>query len=379
VIKVTLCIPTLDRSGAEKQLTLLACGLPRDEFNVQVIALTRGGAYESVLRDSGIPQTVLHKRFKFDPLALWKLRRLISDLRPDIFHTWLFTANAYGRLATGKRPRSTVIVSERCVDTWKSGWQHWLDRKQVSRTTRLVANSQSVAEFYRQKGFPADRIIVIPNGVAIPDTSDVQREHVLARLDIPADAVIIGFVGRLARQKRIDDLIWAMELLKQLNERTYFLIIGDGPECERLIRFTRDIRRENCIRFAGHRDDVPELLKIMDVFWLASDFEGQSNSVMEAMVAGIPVVASDIPPNRELIIDGETGYLVKLGDRAAFAQATNRLLADRSLLQRMGTASRQRMRAEFSVEKMVNAHAALYREVVAGSQTALSSKGTVAN
>ena len=134
--RVLLVIPTLDQSGAEKQLTLLATGLPRDQFDVRVVALTRGGPYAENLERHGIPVTILAKRWKFDPFCLWRLRRVIRDWQPAIIHTWLFAANAYGRMVAGGRGQPPVIVSERCVDTWKSGWQLKLDRRQIPRCLR---------------------------------------------------------------------------------------------------------------------------------------------------------------------------------------------------------------------------------------------------
>ena len=365
MIKVVLIIPTLDRSGAEKQLTLLATRLPREEFDVRVIALTRGGPYAADLDAAGVPTTVLHKRGKFDPIAFWRLSRLLKRLRPDIVHTWLFAANAYGRLLVGKRPRPKLIISERCVDSWKSGWQHWLDRKLISCTERMIGNSESVAAFYRDRGFPGDRITVIPNAIELQKTENLDRDKLLAEFGIPAGAPVVGFVGRLARQKRLDHLIWAMELLAHLDENAHFLLVGDGPERDRLVNFTRRIGLEDRIRFAGHRDDVERLLQVVDLFWLASEFEGQSNSVMEAMAAGLPVIASDIPPNRELVVDRETGFLVNPGDRAAFAQTARGLLTDLEMARQMGQMGRERMQSSFSVEKMVSAHATLYRHVLA--------------
>lgn len=365
MIRVVLLIPTLDRSGAEKQLTLLATRLPRDEFDVHVVALTRGGPYAEVLRQAGVPVTVLGKRFKFDPRTLWQLRRLIQRLNPDILHTWLFTANAYARLVTGDAPRPKVIVSERCVDSWKAGWQLWLDRKQIPRTARLVGNSQGVAEFYREQGFPAERIAVIPNAIDVPEREPIDRAAGLAEFDVPADANVVGSIGRLARQKRMDDLIWAAETLRQICPRLYFLLVGDGPERERLLQFARDIHCEPRMRFLGHRGDAARLLRLMDVFWLASGFEGMSNSLMEAMAAGLPVIASDIPANRELVIHNVNGYLVPVGDRVAYIQYADRLFQDSDLRHRLGEAGRERIRREFSIERMAAAYARLYREIAA--------------
>ena len=117
------------------------------------------------------------------------------------------------------------------------------------------------------------------------------------------------------------------------------------------------------MKFLGHRDDATRLLPAFDVFWLASDFEGLSNSIMEAMAAGLPVVASDIPPNRELVVDGQTGFLGPVGDRVAFAQLAERILLNPTLAQQLGSAGRERIAAHFSVEKMVAGYSQLYHEV----------------
>jgi glycosyltransferase involved in cell wall biosynthesis len=364
LIKLVLLIPTLDRSGAEKQFTLLATRLPRDEFDVHAVALTRTGPYESVLRDAGVRLTTLHKRVRIDPIALWRLKLLLDAERPDVLHSWIFAANAYGRLVAGNRPRPKVIVSERCVDSWKSGWQLWLDRRQIGRTTRLVGNSASVADFYRGLGVPAEKITVIPNGVEIPDGPLADRDGALAEFQIPPGSRVIGFVGRLARQKRVQDIIWAMQLLKQLTDRVYLLLVGEGPERNDLIALARHVGCENLVRFVGYRADAARLIGLCNAFWLASEFEGMSNSIMEAMAAGVPVVASDIPPNRELVVDSETGYLVRVGDSVGIAQFTDRILADPALALRLGTAGRERMRQEFSLDRMVAAHAELYRQVL---------------
>jgi len=359
-MRIVLLIPTLDRSGAEKQFTLLATRLPRDEFDVRVIALTRGGPYEEPLKAAGIPVTVLGKRFRFDPFTHRRLKRLLDELQPDVLHTWLFAGNAYGRLAAGPHPAYPVLVSERCVDTWKARWQLWVDRKLAPRATRLIGNSQSVAEFYRGIGFPADRIAVIPNGIDLPKVEAASRENVRRELGIDSETRVITYIGRLAAQKRVKDLLWAFELIREMKQQdVVFLIAGDGPLRESLERFSVSLQMGKMIRFLGHRSDAARLLAASDLFWLASDFEGLSNSLMEAMAAALPVVASDIPPNRELVVHGETGYLVPVGDSIAFTQFANRILLDADLARQLGNAGRERIRTEFSIERMVADYARL--------------------
>src|SRR5436190_20818472 len=146
LIRVTFLIPTLDRSGAEKQLVLLAAGLPRDRFLPEVIALTRGGPLEDDLERANVPVTVLGKRGKFDPRTLRVLKKRLRENPPDVLHTWLFAANAYGRMAAPKGLAVRKVVSERCVDSWKARWQLWLDRRLLGRTDALLANSESVAK-----------------------------------------------------------------------------------------------------------------------------------------------------------------------------------------------------------------------------------------
>ncbi|HID21784.1 MAG TPA: glycosyltransferase, partial [Planctomycetaceae bacterium] len=316
---------------------------------------------------AGVPVCCLHKRLKFDPFALGRLKRLLDTWLPDILHTWLFAANSYGRLVAGGRARPRVIVSERCVDVWKAGWQRWLDRRLIERAHRLVANSASVARFYRDLGVPEPRIRVIPNAVEVPGDGGLslavpQRERLLAELGFPRNAKVVGYIGRIARQKRVDDLIWAAELLRRIDDRAWFLMAGDGPEHDKMQRFAKQVGVAERIRFLGHRDDVPQLLRLIDVFWQASDFEGLSNSVMEAMAAARPVVVSDIPPNRELVTDGETGRIVPVGDRLGFAKAAARLLADSNEANRLGQAAQRRMKAEFSVSRMIEAYVDVYRE-----------------
>jgi glycosyltransferase involved in cell wall biosynthesis len=356
----------LDRCGAEKQLVLLAAGLPRDQFDVHVCALTRGGPLEQPLREAGIPVTIIGKSWKIDPWAYQRLKRHIARLQPDLVHTWIFAANAYGRLAAQAAGVKHLLAGERCVDPWKQWHELAIDRYLARGTERIVTNSSGVRDFYVERGLPADKFVIIPNGVpAFSFAAPAAREDVLAELGLPADARLIAAINRLWPQKRVKDLIWAADLLKIVNPSAHLLIVGDGPQRWRLEQYRDQCEIRDCVHLLGQRDDVPRLLPHCDCLWLGSAYEGQSNAILEAMSAGLPVIATDIAGNRDLVVPDQTGYLVPVGDRAAFARRTNALLDDPELARRLGAAGRQRVLTEFSVDKMVARHAALYQELAA--------------
>lgn len=372
-LRIALVIPTLDRCGAEKQLTLLATGLPSRDFEVHVCALTRGGPLESSLRAAGVPVTVIGKRRKLDVAAYLRLRRYLRDLRPDIAHTWLFAANSYGRLAAWEAGVPIIIAGERCVDPWKRWHELAIDRLLARVTRRIVTNSAGVRDFYVAGGLPAEKFTLIPNGIApvapaagAADAAAVRqaaRERLLGELGLPATTRLVGAVGRLWPQKRYKDLIWAAELLRWPHPDAHLVIVGEGPQGARLARYTHQIGIETHVHFLGARDDVPRLLPALDCFWLASGYEGQSNALMEAMAAGLPVVVSDIPGNRDLVVDGESGLLVPPGNKSEFARRTRRLFDDREFAQMLGRNARRRMEDEFSVRRMIERHARLYSEL----------------
>ena len=202
-------IPTLDRSGAEKQLSLLARGLPCNEFEVHVSALTRSGPLEGQLSEAGIPVTTIGKRWKINPLAYVRLRRLVSRLRPDLIHTWLFAGNAYGRVAGLACGVKHLVASERCVDLWKRPHEFLIDRYLAQRTAKIVVNSSGVREFYVARGLPDEKFEVIPNGIPPATDCTSTRSEILAELGMPDPCYLVGMIGRLWPQKRVKDAIWA--------------------------------------------------------------------------------------------------------------------------------------------------------------------------
>jgi glycosyltransferase involved in cell wall biosynthesis len=364
VLKVLHVIPTLDRSGAEKQMVLLALGLPRDRFRVEVAALTRLGPFEADLRAADIPVTLFGKRHKADLLTFARLARLIKERHFDVVQTWIFAANVYGRLAARRAGVPVVITAEMAVDLWKSRVQlaidHWLARW----TDCVVGNSKAVVEFYHTRaGIATDRLAMIPSGIDEEEPPSLDPEEVCREFNLPPSAPLALFVGRLAQQKGVEDLLAALDLLQHVLPELRTLIVGAGPLRERLEDRAAAFQLGPFVRFLGHRDDVPRLLASADLLVLPSLYEGLPNVVLEAMRFRKPVVATAAPGTTEVVVDGQTGLLVPLRNPPALARAIRKVVEDRELARRLGEAGRVRVDAEFRVETMVERFGALYERL----------------
>ncbi len=362
-LRVALVIPTLDRGGAEKQMCLLAGGLRQHGIEPHVVVLTRDGPLRQRLDDANIPVTVIGKRFSADPTAYFRLRDWLRQWRGDVVHSWLFAANAYARYAAIAAEVPVILGSERCVDLWKSSVHFAIDRYLANRSDAITTNSSGVREFYAQHGIAAEKFTVIANGIAPPVAMLVSRAEAAQRLDIDPARRWIFAVGRLWPQKRYRDLVWAAELLASLRQDTTLVIVGDGPQAGEMLRFRDATSTPEHVRLAGHRDDVGQWLHHADLFWNGSEYEGQSNAILEAMQAGVCVIASDIPGNRDLVQQGTTGRLVVAGDRADFARISHHLLDHDAERKQLAQAAQTRIAEHFTFARMVAEHAALYRRL----------------
>jgi len=363
--RIAHIISTLESDGTAGQLAMLAGALPSDEFEQHVFALAGDGPIGAKLRDAGITVHVLSGRWAADPFTLWQLRKQLARLQPDLVHTWRLDASLVGRLA------ACWVGTRRTVDTRRSlpGKTDWLprtiDRCLARCTDRFVVNTEAMCETSIEQGLPAEKMTVIPCGVAAVEPGDTARAKLLAELDLPASDRLIGVVGPFASHKRIGDLIWYFELIYVLHQDVRLLIIGEGDDRWRHERLSRLLGSKDRVLFLGQRDDVPRLLTGLDLVWHGSDRTAQPSAILEAMAAGRPVVATDTPAHRELITSEENGLLVPGGGRAEFGRATDRLLTDPALAQRLGEAARRRVLSEFSVEKMTERYLELYRTLLA--------------
>ncbi len=230
----------------------------------------------------------------------------------------------------------------------------------------MTANSESVADFYATNaGVPRNLMTVIPNGQPLPSAvaAGAAGPTLREEIGLPADARVVGFVGRLAPQKCLGDLVWAIQLLYQVIDNVYLVLVGEGPERDQLAELAQSFGCRDRIIFLGHRTDAAALTEQFDVFCLPSSFEGMSNSLMEAMAASVPVVVSDIPSNRELVEHERTGLLFNHGDGAATMMALKRVLESVELAEQLGTAGFNLIAERHSVEQMVQRHIDLYQVV----------------
>jgi glycosyltransferase involved in cell wall biosynthesis len=373
MLRVLQLIPTLDRSGAEKQMVLLAKGLPRDRFAVEVAALTRLGPLAADLQDAGIPVTLIGKTLKVDPVAGRRFLKFLRAGRFDVVHTWIFAANAHGRVASRMARVPVVITSEMAVDLWKSRAHLAIDRWLSRRTDRIVGNSQAVVDFYRdQAHIEPEKLALIRSGIGQEERGgpgmdadyEARRTRVREALGVGADAPVALFVGRLAAQKCVSDLLDAADLLQHIRPDLVTWIAGDGPD-----RMTLEARAgafellNSRVRFLGHRDDVPDLIDGADLLVLPSRYEGLPNVVLEAMMRGKPVVATAAPGTDEVVVDGETGRLVGVGDVKSLARALRDLADDPRRGAALGEAGRRRASEAFGLDRMVAEYADLYHDL----------------
>lgn len=363
--RIVYIIPTMDQGGAEKQVCLLAAQLPKSSFDVHVVLLTRGGPREAMLKAANVPYTLVGKRTKFDPTAYFRLKKVLKELRPDLVHTYLFAANAYGRAAAKACGVRCIVASERCVDPWKTMRHATIDRHQAKYTAAITTNSSGVKDFYVARGIREDLFRIIPNGIEPYSGNIASREEVSKRLGIEPQRKWVLAVGRLWPQKQYRDLVWAGEMINTLREDdTTLVIVGDGPQRAELQRYRDAISSEHKIKFVGERKDVAEIMPAFNAFWLASAYEGQSNALMEAMRAGLPCIVSDIPGNRDLIEQDVTGVLVRLNDVSDYVRQTQHCWTHPEWCERLTKAAQTRIASDFTIERMVQQHAMLYESLL---------------
>jgi len=217
-----------------------------------------------------------------------------------------------------------------------------------------------------------DRVVYIGNGVPLQAFGLSPNPNLRAELGLDAEDKVVGFIGRLVWEKGVLELLEAMQQVVKEVPQAKLLVVGDTLASDRDRRVTEHIKElidrvkvQDVIRFAGFREDIPDLLAIMDLFVLPSHREGMPRTILEAMAAGKPVVATNIRGCREEVIHGVTGLLVPVGDSDALADAILMVLSDEELTSRMGEAGRKRVVAGFDEKLVLERQLKVYHQLVA--------------
>lgn len=238
-------------------------------------------------------------------------------------------------------------------------------------TDRLFSQSQEDAQTaLRERIVPADRLQWIGNGVQVRSFVEAGADDALrAELGLQLGQPVIGFIGRLVREKGVIELIRAFGQVRAALPETRLVVVGDTLHSDRdgkakadLVRLIQSLGLEEAIVFTGHRGDIPQLLKCMQVFALPSHREGMPRSILEAMACGLPVVATDIRGCREEVVDGVTGHLVPVGDVAALARALQILLQDPGKARSMGQAGQRRALEQFDERLVLDRQMRVYQQ-----------------
>jgi glycosyltransferase involved in cell wall biosynthesis len=285
-----------------------------------------------------------------------------------VVHSFLFSENWRTRIAALAAPGARVISSERSVNTWKRWRHHALERLLIRVTDRVVANAEAIRRFLVEEGgLPASKIVVIPNGV---DTTRFaprgDRNRARAERGWGPETLVIGHTGTMVPHKGQSEVLRAVALAAKRLPSIRVVLLGDGPDRGALEALARALGLEGRIEMPGFVGDVESLLPCLDVYvHFSREREGCSNAILEAMACGLPVIATDVGGNRELVEEGRTGCLVGEEDIEAVASALVRLGLDATLRKEFGRAAARVVGERFSVPKMVGATAALYEAVCA--------------
>jgi sugar transferase (PEP-CTERM/EpsH1 system associated) len=350
--------------GIEKLILDLVGGLPPDEFEPQVAVFEGGGSLEPALLRSGVSVHDLRKREGVDPGLAIRLRRLLRRERICIVHSHNYSAWLYSAIAARSLGRITHVHTEHsgvAAARRRYAAERWLSRV----TTHVVAVSRHVEDILVQDvGIPRKRVRMIYNGVDTlrfaPDA--VARDRVRAAFRLRPEDVLIGIVARLEKVKNHALLLRAFAPLRQeFDSAARLAIVGDGTERSTLERFAQEHGVSGGVDFLGERHDVPDLLRAFDIFVLTSVSEGMSVTLLEAMSCGLPVVATAVGGNLEIVADTVTGFLVGDGDVEALSRRLRLLVREPEVRARLGTAGRSRVLELFDQRGMLSDYMRLYR------------------
>ena len=347
--------------GAEEMVLNLVRHLP-PRFEARVCCIHDAGPIGDEIRRTGTPVDVLGLNPGMRrPWDVGAMREYLRRTQPHIVHTFLLTASLYGRLAAILAHVPIIIGTEVNIYEHKKRHHALAERLLMAGTDRVIASAESVRDFYiRQVHADAEKVDVIYNAVDFSQAAaTVSAAEMRASLGIPADAPTAGVIARLTEQKGHRFLFEALAKTPALSA-VRLVVVGGGELGERLARLAGELGIGSRVHFVGPRRDLGNLLAAMDVFVMPSLWEGLPLSLVLAMGASRPVVATRVAGIPEVIEDSRTGLLVPPGDAEALGAALARLFDRVDLRARLGRDARAAVLPRFNVERYVDSVASLY-------------------
>jgi glycosyltransferase involved in cell wall biosynthesis/cellulose synthase/poly-beta-1,6-N-acetylglucosamine synthase-like glycosyltransferase len=357
-LRVVHVVIALEIGGLEMVVASLAQQIGR-RFALHVICLEGLGPIASRFEHSGVSVECIGRPETSIGSSVLRLRRRLKALRPDVIHTHNEKAHIRGALATlGLRP-APALVHTRHGESRALGRAALANRLAVWRSGFLVSVSEQASAISRAEGAPSHRVRVIRNGI------DLGRHDSASKRDSLRSRVVA--VGRLTPVKDLQTLLHAARILADTDPAFRLDIVGDGPSRVALERLRRELQLERHVTFHGAREDVRAVLAEAQLFVQSSLSEGISLTLLEAMAAGVPIVATRVGGTPEVVDHGVTGLLVAPSDPKWLAAAMLTILNDRALAQRMSEAARARAERYFNVRLMAASYESLYEEAAARS------------
>jgi glycosyltransferase involved in cell wall biosynthesis len=360
-------ITSLEVGGVENQLAKVVSSYDRNAFSPLVCCLSRKGKIGEELERRGIAVQVLGEEpTGFNPRILWKLRRLLQREGVAVLRAHKYHSAFYGVLAGHMARVPAIVPSYHLSQATRKPRRRVIIRLLSHWSDAVVAVSFAVKGNLMGMGIPESKLRVIYNGVDLGDFQDLLPKEVAREgLGIPPGSWVIGSIGRLKPQKGYGTLLQALPLLEKGGLSDYsVLLAGDGKSRADLERESRAMGCGEKVKFLGMRRDIPRLLRAMDVFAFPSLWEGFGTAVVEAMAAGIPVVASDLPCVREILPDEGYGLLVPANDPGALAAGLLSVWKDGTRREVTTRAAKERAWESFSLVKVVRRYQDLYREIL---------------
>lgn len=375
-MRVLQFIGSFHQGGSERQAVQLIRLLGREEgFEVRAATLDRRGVLLKEMEETGpgeIPEFRLDSFYDLNFLKqIRRCARHLKEQRIDLVHTHDFYTNIFGLLAARYAGVPVRIASKRETGGMRSGPQDRIEKFIFRLADAVTVNAGAVEEYLRKRGVPATKLEIIHNGLDLDRfrPAETDRGRICRELGLPEDEDIrfVTLVANLRhRVKNQSMLLRTAARLRDDHPRVRFVFAGEGERKRYLEGLAEKFGVAGATHFIDRCRIVPELLSVSYACVLTSTTEGFSNSILEYMAAGRPVVATDVGGAAEAVREGETGFLVASGDDAEMAARLDLLLRDPERAEAMGRAGRRRVEEKFSAVRQVERIAALYRRLAIG-------------